>query len=169
MDSLKNAKHIISSILSNPAYAKLGKTFHTQKSLERLKAVLPLTMQQNLVRISYHPHKILFAFSHHSFANEFNRYKIKDIISCLKHYKNEFSEILPLETLQVRGYVPKQYLAKDIEADFDLSGVLTQEICYKEHSKGKFINHASDKDLHECFEQIRAIIIKQNEYDNNTQ
>lgn len=169
MESIKNAKHIISSILSNPAYAKLGKTFHTQKSLERLKATLPLSMQQNLVRISYHPHKILFAFSHPSFANEFNRYKIKDIISCLKCYKDEFSEILPIETLQVRGYVPKQYLAKDTQSDFDISSVLAQEICYKEHSKGEFINHASDKDLHGCFEQIRTLIIKLNNNDKNAQ
>lgn len=126
-------------------------------------------MQQNLVRISYHPHKILFAFCHPSFANEFNRYKIKDIISCLKCYKDEFSEILPIETLQVRGYVPKQYLAKDTQSDFDISSVLAQEICCKEHSKGEFINHASDKGLHECFEQIRILIIKLNNSDKNAQ
>ena len=167
MDSIKNAKHIISSIFSNPIYSKLGKTFRTQKSLERLKAALPLAMQQNLVRISYHPHKILFAFSHPSFANEFNRYKVKEIISCLKCYKDEFSEILPIETLQVRGYVPKQYLLKDTQSDFDISATLAQESCYKEHSNGEFINHASDKDLHKCFEQIRTLITNLLKRDEN--
>lgn len=161
-DSMKNAKHIITSIFASPFYAKLGKIFRTNSSLARLKATLPLHLQEHILSISYHPNasKLLFCFSHPSFASEFNRYKAKDIISCIKRYREDFSEI-SLQNLQVRGYVSKDLLQQT--QDFALT---KQDIveCYKEHSQGEFINHLQDKDLHQKVEQIRKLIIDLQEH-----
>ena len=157
IDSIKKAKHIISSIFANPAYAKLGKAFYTRYKLERLKATLPLAMQEHILYISYKPPKLLFCFSHPSFSNEFNRYRAKEIISCLKRYKDDFREIY-LEGLEVRGYVSKALLAKE-PSKMDIKSMLDNAECYCEHSKGEFINYARDKDLYDKIEQIRSLIL----------
>ena len=156
-DSIKNAKHIISSIFASPSYTKLGKIFRTNSSLERLKATLPIAMQEHILNISYHPNKskLLFCFSHPSFASEFNRYKAKDIISCIKRYSADFSEI-SLENLQVQGYVSNDILQHIQDCKLKKQDIVE---CYKEHSQGEFINHLQDKDLHQKVEQIRRLIM----------
>lgn len=157
IDSIKKAKHIISSIFANPAYAKLGRAFCTRYKLERLKTTLPPAMQENILYISYKPPKLLFCFGHPSFSNEFNRYRAKEIISCLKRYKDDFSEIY-LEGLEVRGYVSKALL-ENKPSKMDLKSMLDNAERYCEHSKGEFINYASDKDLYDKIEQIRSLIL----------
>lgn len=58
----------------------------------------------------------------------------------------------------MRGYVSKALLAKE-PSQMDIKSMLDNAECYCEHSKGEFINYASDKDLYDKIEQIRSLII----------
>ncbi len=152
---MKNANHIISSLFANPAYSHIGERIQMRQSLEKLKLALPLHMQKNIIRITYKPPKLLFCFTHPSYANEFNHYKTNEIISCLKTYKEHFKSIqFPLE---IKGYVPKALLVDSTAIN------QPQEIHFKEHSKGEFTNLATNKEVFEKFEEIRALIRHINE------
>lgn len=123
-----------------------------RQSLENLKALLPLDMQENLLAITHKNHKIFFSFTHPSYCKEFNNYKSKDIISCLKSHQELFSEIpMPVEVI---GYVPKGIL-ENLDSALDSS--LPH---FKEHSKGEFKNLASNKEIYDAFEKIRKAILR---------
>jgi len=170
---MKNSNHILTSLLQKSRFKKLSTGINTHSKLQTLKLILPLEMRKNIICISYKPcsnsAKLLFCFKHPSYSFEFNNYKIKDIIYCLKNYADEFSFIKqvalidsrhcnnPRELkqigLEIRGYVPSSIL-KTLQQPTNN----TKEIRFKEHSKGEFNNLAKDNAVFEAFERIRQHI-----------
>ncbi len=160
---MKTIHQVITSFFANNS--TLASRLHSRENLEKLKYVLPADMQKGLLAISYNPPKLLFCFNHPSHAYNFNHYKKKDIMYCLKSYPDTFKAFLAsigetsmqnfMQNVQISGYVPRHILQhptsqKPIASHFD------------EPANGAFINHATDPHLHARFEEIRQLILRNN-------
>ncbi|PAF48034.1 hypothetical protein BKH46_01615 [Helicobacter sp. 12S02634-8] len=146
---MKSSQDIISIIKNKPYFKKLK----TLDRLDRLKLFLPLEMRKALLYITCKNNQLLFAFSHPSYANEFNHYNHTLIKQSLKTYADLFPQID--HEIQIRAFVPRNILAH-----FNDSNRPIDDSSYTEHAKGEFKNLAKTDSLKHRFESIRAIIIK---------
>ncbi|EFX41428.1 hypothetical protein HSUHS5_1210 [Helicobacter suis HS5] len=141
---MKDAQSILSSILQAPYL----KPLKMRLQLDKLKLFLPPAVSMGLVSIVMKNSKLLLAFKHPS-----TRYYFQ------ANYQ-EFSQILlqaikKLEIevpsdLQIQTYIPCR-IAQNFESK-------APKATYTERSKGHFINHATDPEIHTVFELIRTCV-----------
>lgn len=167
---MKTIHQVFTSLLINSEFSTLASRLRSRQNLETLKYILPADMQNGLLSISYRAPTLLFCFNHPSHAYNFNHYKKKDIMYCLKTYPKKFDAFLAsigaqsmqafIQSVQISGYVPKHILQPPT-----LKKPTT--IRFDEPASGTFINHATDPYLHKRFEAIRALIQKRNKKPTN--
>lgn len=162
---MKTIHQVFTSLLMDSEFSTLASRLRSRQNLEILKHILPADMQKSLLHISYRAPTLLFCFNHPSHAYNFNHYKKKDIIYCLKTYPDKFDTFLAsigvksmqifIQNLQLSGYVPKHILQNPTTKKLTT-------IHIDEPANGTFINHATDPHLRARFEAIRALIHKLN-------
>lgn len=172
---MKNMRQVIDSFLADNR--PLAGELRARQNLSRLKLALPADMRTGIVHICYRSPKLLFGFNHPSHVYNFNHYKKKDIMYCLRHYASEFAPFLEsigaqsmekfLAHTQIIAYIPKSAMqARLTQAPMtknpaqDLQTILTPRAPshFIERASGSFVNHATDPGLHAQFERLRAII-----------
>ncbi|PAF52633.1 hypothetical protein [Helicobacter sp. 13S00477-4] len=147
---MKTSHDIISNIKNQTHFKKL----QVFNELEKLKLFLPFEMRKEILYIVQKNNKLLFAFKHPSFVNEFNHYNYKDIKESLKTHKSLFSNIHP--DIEIQAFLPRAILNS-----YNQENVNNLNIeYYHEHSKGSFENIACRSSLRDIFESIREVILK---------
>lgn len=173
---MKNMRQIIDSFLADNRL--LAGELRARQNLARLKLALPADMRTGVVHIFYRAPKLLFGFNHPSHVYNFNHYKKKDIMYCLKHYASEFAPFIEsigaqsmekfLARTEIIAYLPKSAMqarltqipmtAKNQTQDTQIALTPNAPSRFIERALGSFANHATDPKLHAQFERLRTII-----------
>jgi ssDNA-specific exonuclease RecJ len=122
------------------------KSFTLYRTLLRIKLLLPPRLRE-AVLFSYIKNKTLFfALNHPGMVMEFN-YNLSLIKDVLKKF--DFEGLSGVEIKDVKCFVSNK-IPKREEID--------ESQTYTEHSKGEFVNHVKDSELHQKIEELREII-----------
>lgn len=146
---MKSSQNIISSIKNQTSFKRLKE----YSQLDKLKLFLPIGMRKAILYVTYKNHRILFAFNNPGICAEFNHYSRNEIKESLKKHPDLFPSI-PLNA-DILGFVQHNFLSTD-----DKNTSNNADIFYNEHSNGVFANLSKNEHLHEKFESIRKIILK---------
>lgn len=146
---MKSSQNIISSIKNQTSFKRLKE----YSQLDKLKLFLPIGMRKAILYITYKNHRILFAFNNPGICAEFNHYSRNEIKESLKQHSDLFPSIST--NTEILGFVQHSFLPSDEKTTPNNS-----DIFYNEHSNGDFVNLAKNTYLHEKFESIRKIILK---------
>ncbi len=146
---MKDTKFIIQHLKNDPRFSKLKQ----YECFNKLKKILSTNLQ-NAIKSTYEKNNILyFILVNHIYKMEFN-YSLKLIIKLLNTLKSEHIECREIKDV-------KFFITNKIDDFKDLEQKSTN-IFYEEKSKGDFKNLAEDKKIKEIFEDIRNIILKNN-------
>lgn len=145
---MKSSQNIISSIKNQTSFKRLKE----YSQLDKLKLFLPIGMRKAILYITYKNHRILFAFNNPGICAEFNHYSRNDIKESLKKHSDLFPSIST--DTDILGFVQHSFLSSDESTSSNA------DIFYNENSNGDFTNLAKNSDLHEKFESIRKLILR---------
>lgn len=145
---MKSSQNIISSIKNQTSFKRLKE----YSQLDKLKLFLPIGMRKAILYITYKNHRILFAFNNPGICAEFNHYSRNDIKESLKKHSDLFPSISA--DTDILGFVQHSFLSSDESTSSNA------DIFYNENSNGDFTNLAKNSDLHEKFESIRKLILR---------
>lgn len=146
---MKSSQNIISSIKNQTSFKRLKE----YSQLDKLKLFLPIGMRKAILYITYKNHRVLFAFNNPGICAEFNHYSRNEIKESLKEHPELFPSIST--DTEILGFVQHSFLSSD---EKNISN--NADILYNEHSNGDFTNLAKNTHLHEKFESIRKMILK---------
>lgn len=162
---MKNTRQIFDSFLADSQIA-LAAHLRARQNLARLKLILPADMRAGIVSIFYRAPKLLFGFNHPSHVYNFNHYKKKDIMYCLRRYASEFEPFLKsigagsmdefLSSAQLVAYMPKSAHAPSPTPTPAMDSA--RSLHFAEPASGSFSNSATDPKLHAQFERLRTLI-----------
>lgn len=149
---MKKSSEILSHIFNAPCYQKYNEISQVRHFIRLLSPSL-----KGGIAFGYIQNEILFlAFKHPAFKQEFY-HKISLVKQLLKTYQNETSQLLKVR--DIKCFVT--YNAYHQERDKLQENQAIQ--CYGEIAHGDFINYAKDKKIYQIFENIREIILKNQE------
>ena len=145
---MKDSKHIISLLKAQPEFAKL--LIKDEINLFKAAYLTPY-LQEQILFIFVKNQTLFFSAKHPAFCQEFN-YTREQIIQTLRQYPQKFPTLSKLS--EAKAYIPRHILAP--------KPIPTTEIkrYFSEHSKGIFINHSTNPEIHALFEKLRLAILR---------
>lgn len=160
---MKSSHSIISKLKSKQEFKRLQEIDDIGKIIN----ALPLEMRKYISFGIQKKHKLCFALNNPLLCSEYNRYKSSLILAICQEFKEHFTQLQ--EVKEVWFYFPQSLESKKDGAYFNAPKHFAS-VCevqeeyylqrYEEHSKGEFINLATDPKLHKLFESIRQNILK---------
>jgi len=142
---MKNSAQVLSHIVNQPQYKKLGQ----HQCIAAVKALLPPHLQ-SMVTFAYVKHKVLYFVLNHPGAKQEFDIIITSIKAPLKLYPP--AKCKEMEFEDIRAYVSHKPQTKD-----ELSKKETVPY-YEERSEAAFENPVKEPRLHEVIEKIRKSI-----------
>ncbi|WP_394996034.1 hypothetical protein [uncultured Helicobacter sp.] len=145
---MKDSKHIISFLKSQPEFAKL----RLKDEINLFKAAyLTPYLREQILFIFVKNQTLFFAAKHPAFCQEFN-YTRKHIIQTLRSYPQKFPTLSTLT--EAKAYVPRHILEPKPLPHTE------SKRYFSEHSRGEFANHCTSPRLYELFEKLRLAILR---------
>jgi len=141
---MKNSAQVLSHIVNQPQYKKLGQ----HQCIAAVQALLPPHLQ-TMVTFAYVRHKVLYFVLNHPGAKQEFDIIITSIKAPLKLYPPEKCKEMEFE--DIRAYVSHKPAQKSAPQKETVP-------YYEERSDGTFENPVKDKRLHEIIEKIRQSI-----------
>lgn len=146
---MKKSQFLISNLFNH--LPQVSKKMETLQKLEKIKVFLNKPTKESILFMHLKNKQLLIAFNNPIICNEFNKYNTKNLIKNIKEYSDVFS-FLPSDLI-IKGYVPLSKLKVEKNQPIPIQ-------VFQEKSQGTFINHCTQRDLKQKFEDLRKIILE---------